>query len=88
MLPPGLFKNVNKTMAGYAYLLNSLRVTVDEYLENPALLRKADHETIYHHLLPESVDPAQWPSKQSLVNEVCVSAMFRNTGIDVSKLRL
>lgn len=71
-LPPVLFKMLKPSMAGFAYLRSSARRNVEAYLASPESFHKADHETIYHHLLPESEDRSQWPTKASLVDEVGV----------------
>ena len=70
-LPPDVFTLLNPSIAGFAFLRSSVRRNVEAFLSNPESFQKADHETIYHHLLPESVDRSQWPSKASLVEEVC-----------------
>lgn len=69
-LPPGIFTMLKPSVAGFANLTSSVRQSVETYLADPDSFRKAEQETIYHHLLPESVDPSQWPSKASLVDEV------------------
>ena len=69
-LPPSILGKLHPSLAGYASMQNSLRVNIEKYLANPSTLRKAEHETIYHHLLPEGVEPSRWPSKRSLLGEV------------------
>lgn len=76
-VPPDLMAKLDTRLAGYAFMRNSLSVNIDKHLANPAALRKEEHETIYHHLLPESVDPSLWPSKKSLIGEVSKCCRFR-----------
>ena len=69
-LPATLARFLNANAAGYHYFLDTVSANVDKHLMDPDSVRKADQETIYHHLLPESVDRSKWPSKASLVDEV------------------
>ena len=69
-LPPKLLARLQPGMASFSSFRGSIRESVETYLADPDSFRKAEQETIYHHLLPESVDPSQWPSKVSLVDEV------------------
>lgn len=70
-LPPDIIAMLKPSQAGYANLTNSIRKSVETYLADPESFRKGEQKTIYHHLLLETMDQSQWPSKASLVDEVC-----------------
>lgn len=58
----------SKEMAACELVFRKIAVQIDAILADPTLLEKAEHETIYHHLL-SSENGRQPPSRRSLLDE-------------------
>ena len=72
-LPPRMLKLFGNDVQGFAEMHNVLSGQIDAVLADPGALWKDEHETIYHHLLPNGEDSRRrWPSKESLIAEVSV----------------
>jgi len=67
-----LVARTNANMKALIQVRTHMKSKIDELLKDPGLLDRADHETVYHHLL--TVQPSkgqhQIPSKTSLWHEV------------------
>ena len=68
-LPDWLAVILNPSSRSYFELCRTLSNQIDALVENPALLERADHEIIYHHLLTPQPSKGQnsIPSRRSLM---------------------
>ncbi len=76
-LPYWFAQAINRDMIGVVQLHRFVLAQIDGILHNPDSLRSAEHETIYHHLLPETAKRTDWPSRKSLHEEVSIFPQLR-----------
>ncbi|KAF8901836.1 cytochrome P450 [Mucidula mucida] len=77
-LPYWFAQAINRDMIGVVQLHRFVLAQIDGILHNPDSLRSAEHETIYHHLLPETPKRTDWPSRKSL-HEEALNLLFAGT---------
>lgn len=71
-LPDWIFQRLPAHMQGLFTVRSSLSNQIDKFLSDPLLLKEAEHETIYHHLMTPRPNKGQSdiPSRKSLLEEV------------------
>ena len=72
-LPDWIFQRLPVYVQGLFAVRSSLSTQIDNFLSDPLLLKEAEHETVYHHLMTPRPNKGQpdIPSKKSLLEEVC-----------------
>jgi hypothetical protein len=73
-----LVARTNPNMKAFLQVRTRMVSQIDELLKDPGLLDRADHETVYHHLLTlqPSKGQHQIPSRTSLWHEVRTIILF------------
>ena len=72
-LPDWIVHKLPVPTQGFFTVKSSLTTQIDNFLSDPLLLKEAEHETVYHHLMTPRPDKGQpnIPSRKSLLDEVC-----------------